>query len=220
MTNFNSDLTNFNSNVSNLIHQANNLLVKIRNEANSSPESYLKYSDLLNILTKYTNTLTELHANLAIFNKSEFIPVKDNTLEIKIKYLKEDVTRAEKITVGDWIDLRASQDVILKQGEQCDVPLGVAMELPKGYEAWLNGRSSLTKKFGVIRGGIGIIDSTYCGDNDEWKFPVYAIKNTIIRKNDRICQFRIMPIMEPLQLKEVEVLGNPDRGGLGSTGVQ
>ena len=142
-------------------------------------------------------------------------------LSIKIKYLVADLEPVKKLEVGDWIDLRAAQDVTLKAGELADVPLGVAMQLPEGYEAWLSGRSSLAKKFGVIHADdIGIIDESYCGDNDEWKFPVLALRDTVIHKNDRICQFRIALKMQPVNIDTVEILGNPDRGGLGSTGVK
>lgn len=140
-------------------------------------------------------------------------------LKIKVKYFDDELKRIQKISIGDWIDLRAAQDVVLQKGEVANIPLGVAMELPSGYEAWLGGRSSLAKKFGVVRADdMGIIDGSYCGDNDEWKLPVMAIRDTVIHKNDRICQFRIHEVMPEIEIEEVATLGNPDRGGLGSTG--
>lgn len=141
-------------------------------------------------------------------------------LTIKIKYLVEGLEPIKKIEIGDWIDLRAAQDVTLKQGEHAYIPLGVAMQLPKGYEGWLTSRSSTAKKFGIYHcDDVGIVDESYCGDNDEWKLPVIALRNTTIHKNDRICQFRIFKKMEPVNLEVVSHLGNPDRGGLGSTGT-
>lgn len=138
---------------------------------------------------------------------------------IKIRYLR-DIKKIEKFNVGDWIDLRAGEDVILKAGEYKMIPLGVAMELPRGYEALVAPRSSTFKKYGLmLANSIGIIDETYKGDNDEWNFLAYAVRDTKIHKNERICQFRIIEHQPLIHLQEVETLGNPDRGGIGSTGA-
>ena len=137
---------------------------------------------------------------------------------IKIKYLR-DIEKIKEIAVGDWIDLRAAEDVAIKAGEYRMIPLGVAMELPKGYEALMAPRSSTFRKYGVLlANSIGIIDESYKGDNDEWNFLAYAVRDTVIPKNERICQFRIIEHQPSVELIEVETLGNPDRGGLGSTG--
>lgn len=145
--------------------------------------------------------------------------MESKSLSIRIKYFHKDLERVEKISVGDWIDLRCAADMDLKQGEHAYVPLGVAMELPSGYEAWLTSRSSMAKKFGIVHcDDLGVIDNSYCGDNDEWKLPVVALRDTHLSFNDRICQFRLHRVMPQVQFEEVEVLGNPDRGGLGSTG--
>ena len=137
---------------------------------------------------------------------------------IKIKYLR-DIQKIEKFNVGDWIDLRAAEDVIFYGGEYKLIPLGVAMELPEGYEALVAPRSSTFKKCGIIMtNSIGIIDETFKGDNDEWHFPAFAMYDTKIRKNERICQFRIIEHQPLIHLKEVDHLGNDDRGGIGSTG--
>ncbi|MFA9376935.1 MAG: dUTP diphosphatase [Lachnotalea sp.] len=138
---------------------------------------------------------------------------------IRIKYFTDDIIKVEKIVKGDWIDLRAASKVELKAGEFKLVPLGVAMQLPKGYEAHIVPRSSTYKNFGVIQtNSTGIVDETYCGDNDQWFFPAYALRDTVIEVNDRICQFRIMEHQPEIQFEIVEILGNDDRGGLGSTG--
>lgn len=139
---------------------------------------------------------------------------------IKIKYFTDKI---EKLTYiqekSDWIDLRAAEDVTLKQGEFKLIPLGVAMELPKGYEAHVVPRSSTFKNFGIIQTNHkGIIDESYCGDNDEWKMPVYAFRDTVIKLNDRICQFRIMEHQPQINFIEMEKLNSKDRGGFGSTG--
>ncbi len=141
---------------------------------------------------------------------------------IKIKYFSDKI---EKLTYidgkSDWIDLRAAEDVTLQQGEFKLIPLGVGMELPKGYEAHVVPRSSTFKNFGIIQTNHqGVIDSSYCGDNDEWKMPVYAIRDTVIHRNDRICQFRIMKNQPKIVFDEVEYLEHEDRGGHGSTGKQ
>jgi len=122
---------------------------------------------------------------------------------------------------SDWIDLRAAEDVTLKAGEFKLISLGVAMELPKGYEAHIVPRSSTFKNFGVIQSNnLGVVDESYCGDQDCWYFPAYALRDTEIHVNDRICQFRIMEHQPVIQFDEVEKLDNLNRGGVGSTGKQ
>ena len=142
--------------------------------------------------------------------------------EIRIKYFTEEIDKLEYIDgKSDWIDLRASEDVEMKAGEFKLIPLGVAMELPKGYEAHLVPRSSTFKNYGIIQtNSCGIIDCTYCGDEDMWRMPVYATRDTRIQKNDRICQFRIMENQPKVTFSQVESLGNENRGGFGSTGKQ
>ena len=141
---------------------------------------------------------------------------------ITIKYFTDKI---EKLTYidgkSDWIDLRAAEDVTLKAGEFKLIPLGVAMKLPQGYEAHVVPRSSTFKNFGVIQTNhCGIIDESYCGDNDQWYFPAYALRDTQIHVNDRICQFRIMEHQPTIQFEETEKLTGANRGGIGSTGVQ
>ena len=142
-------------------------------------------------------------------------------MDIKIKYFNENIEKIAPIAKGDWIDLRAAAEVELKAGEFRLIPLGVAMELPKGYEAHVCPRSSTFKNFGVIQtNSMGIIDNSYCGDNDQWFFPAFALRDTVIKENDRICQFRIMEIQPRINFITVESLGNEDRGGHGSTGTK
>lgn len=141
---------------------------------------------------------------------------------IKIKYFTDQI---EKLTYidgkSDWIDLRAAETVELKKGEFKLIPLGVAMQLPKGYEAHIVPRSSTFKNFGIIQTNHqGVVDCSYCGDNDQWFMPVYAVRDTRIEVNDRICQFRIMENQPKILFEEVEVLEGTDRGGFGSTGKQ
>lgn len=141
---------------------------------------------------------------------------------IKIKYFTEEIDKLTYIDgKSDWIDLRASETVELKAGEFKLIPLGIAMELPKGYEAHVVPRSSTFKNYGVLQvNSCGIIDCSYCGDEDMWYMPVYATRDTVINKNDRICQFRIMENQPKIEFEEVESLENENRGGFGSTGKQ
>lgn len=138
---------------------------------------------------------------------------------VKVKYSRG-INPIEKFEIGDWIDLRAAEDVVIKKGECAMIPLGVSMELPKGYEAYLAARSSTFKNFGVLLAiGIGIIDNGYRG---EWCFPAYAIRDTEIKKNARIAQFRIIKNQPHVDIEEVEVINmDTERGdgGFGSTGI-
>ncbi|EOS26399.1 dUTP diphosphatase [Lachnospiraceae bacterium 3-1] len=142
--------------------------------------------------------------------------------EIKIKYFDPDMQKLEYIDgKSDWIDLRASETVELKKGEFKLIPLGVAMELPAGYEAHVVPRSSTFKNYGILQtNSCGVIDGSYCGDQDMWKMPVYATRDTVVNKNDRICQFRIMANQPEIIFKEKSFLSNEDRGGFGTTGVK
>lgn len=138
---------------------------------------------------------------------------------IKLKMLA-DIEPPEAIEQGDWIDLRAAETILIVKGEFKYIPLGVAIQLPEGYEAIVAPRSSLFKRRGIIMtNSIGIMDESYCGDNDEWKFPAYATRDTIIPKGERICQFRIVKHQHEIKFEIVDTLGNPDRGGYGSTGA-
>ena len=143
-----------------------------------------------------------------------------NTETIKIKYHTDEIEKLRYIDgKSDWIDLRAAEDVELKAGEFKLISLGVSMELPKGYEAYIVPRSSTFKNFGIIQTNHhAIIDESYCGDNDIWKYPAYALRDTIIHKNDRICQFRIEKHQPTIEFEEVDTLGNEDRSGFGSSG--
>ena len=141
-------------------------------------------------------------------------------MTIKIKYFAPEMIRLEKIEKGNWIDLRAAETVEMKKGEFRLIPLGIAMHLPIGYEAHVVPRSSTFKNFKILQtNSFGVIDESYCGDNDQWFFPALAVEDTVIHKNDRICQFRIMDHQPQMDFEEVESLGMPDRGGHGSTGI-
>lgn len=120
---------------------------------------------------------------------------------------------------GDWYDLAIAEDVFIEEGSYREISLGVAIELPNGYEAYVIPRSSTFKKYGLIQtNSIGLIDNSYCGNNDIWKFPCIATKNVSIEKGTRLCQFRIQRKMDKVTFKSVEDLGNKDRNGFGSTG--
>lgn len=140
---------------------------------------------------------------------------------IKIKYHDTNIDKLERISSGDWIDLRAAETVELKNGEFKLISLGVSMKLPEGYEAHIVPRSSTFKNFGIIQTNhCGIVDNSYSGTNDVWRFPAYALKDTVIHKNDRICQFRIIEKMPEVVFEESDRLDETNRGGFGSTGIK
>lgn len=141
---------------------------------------------------------------------------------IKVKYFNDNIEKLQYIgDKSDWIDLRAAEDVTMKAGEFKLIPLGIAMQLPEGYEAHIVPRSSTFKNFGVIQTNhMGVIDETYCGDTDQWMFPAYATRDTEIHVNDRICQFRIIEHQPTLVFEETDTLSAESRGGFGSTGVK
>lgn len=152
-------------------------------------------------------------------------------MKIRVKYF-EDATKLSKIEKGNWIDVYANKDVFVKVGERAMIPLGFALELPKGWEAHLAPRSSTFKTWGIIQtNSVGVVDDTYIGDNDQWHMPVYCLQGkeaipcdesecigTLIKKGDKIGQFRIMEVMPAIEFQEVESFGNNDRGGFGTTG--
>lgn len=141
------------------------------------------------------------------------------SMELKIKYISKEINKIEKISIGDWIDLRSAEDIKLKAGETAVIKLGVAMELPEGYEALIVSRSSTPKNFGVMQtNSVGVIDNSYRG---EWRFSMYAIRDTEIHVNDRVCQFRILKNQPKFNIVEVDELeSNTERScnGFGSTG--
>ena len=142
-------------------------------------------------------------------------------MEIKIKYHDPELPKLQAIEQGDWIDLYAAKTMGFDAGQHAIIPLGVSMKLPEGYEAHLAPRSSTFRKWGIIMtNSVGVIDNSYCGENDVWGFAAWAAWPTVIHKGDRIAQFRIMKKMEPITFTEVEHMEDADRGGFGSTGTR
>ena len=141
--------------------------------------------------------------------------------KIQIKYFTDKIEKLRYIDgKSDWIDLRAAQDVELKKGEYKLIPLGVAMKLPKGYEAHIVPSSLTFKNFGIIQTNHqGVVDESYSGDDDQWFMPVYATRDTVIHVNDRICQFRLMEHQPAIEFEEMQELEKENRGGFGSTGI-
>lgn len=138
---------------------------------------------------------------------------------IKIKYFDQEIEKIQKIDVGDWVDLRSAGTYILKAGDYQLIQLGVGMILPDGYEAHVLPRSSTPSKFGIIMANsMGVIDNSYSGEFDEWKFPAVAIRDTIINKGDRIAQFRLVKNQPGIKFEVVDHLNEISRGGIGSTG--
>lgn len=141
--------------------------------------------------------------------------------KITILYHKNQMSRIEKISKGDWIDLRLAETVTLKKGEYQLLSLGVSIKLPKGYEALVAPRSSTFKNYGIIMANsIGIIDETYCGTSDIWKFPALATRDITIPADTRIAQFRIIKHQPRIEFIIADKLSNSNRGGIGSTGTK
>ena len=149
-------------------------------------------------------------------------------MKLRVKYFNN-ATKLQKITKGNWIDVYANKDIFVEHNSMTMVPLGFALELPKGWEGHLAPRSSTFKSWGVIQtNSVGVVDDTYIGDDDQWRMPVYCLnpkdvsgngtKGTWIRKGDKIGQFRIMEVMPEIEFEEVEEFGNQSRGGFGTTG--
>ena len=143
----------------------------------------------------------------------------DDQKTIFIKY-RPGAPKLEKISKGDWIDLYTYEDVTLHKGDYAQIPLGVMMKLPQGYEANVAPRSSTFRRWGVLQtNSVAVIDNSYCGDDDEWLYPVYATRDVTIPRGTRLCQFRINEIQPQIVFQEVQQLNHDSRGGLGSTGA-
>lgn len=142
-------------------------------------------------------------------------------MNLRIKYHNPDLVRLQGNPVGNWIDVRAAEDVDLEPGDTAFVSLGFSLELPEGYEGIVAPRSSSFKNFGfMMTNSFGVVDTSYCGNNDIWKMPIIAMRDVHIKVNDRIGQFRIVKSMDPVTFTEVDDLGHDDRGGFGSTGTK
>ena len=140
-------------------------------------------------------------------------------LKLKVKYFDKEIEKIKQINKGDWIDLRSAADIFLTKGQFALIPLGVGMVLPEGYEAHIAPRSSTFKNWKILQvNSVGVVDNSYSGDTDQWMMPVFATEDTEIKKNDRICQFRIIEKMPEIEIEEVEHLNDKSRGGFGSTG--
>lgn len=181
----------------------------------------LRHNNLVcdKVIATYNKLMDKLCAKNILKRTKEYQMTDKKT--IKIKYFNDKLTRLEKIDKGDWIDLRAAETVKMKKGEFKLISLGIAMELPEGYEAHVVPRSSTFKNFHIIQTNHqGVIDESYKGPQDCWFFPAYALEDTVINMNDRICQFRIEEKQPQIEFEEVKELGNANRGGHGSTGVK
>lgn len=173
----------------------------------------------LEVVKNYNNFMDKL-VDKKILEYDKEVKAMDNTETIKIKY-HTDIEKIEMKDGGDWIDLRSAETIHLNKGDFKLISLGVSMQLPKGYEAHIVPRSSTFKNWGVIQTNHqAVIDESYNGDSDVWRYPVYAMRETTINKNDRICQFRIVKKQPSIIFEEVKELGNKNRGGFGSTGKQ
>lgn len=141
--------------------------------------------------------------------------------QIKIVYHNENLGKIENLEVGDWLDLRAAETVEMTAGEFKLISLGISMKLPEGYEAHMAPRSSTFKKWGILQtNSVAVIDNSFSGTNDIWKYPALAMRDTTIYEGDRICQFRIVKTQPEIEFIEVKELDSIDRKGFGSTGAR
>lgn len=173
-------------------------------------------------LEKEINRLTE--ENIRLKNENQILSAAQVYKEKGGRKMKVRInTHGNPIPVqhGEWVDLYCAEDVVMKKGDFRIISLGVSMEMPPGYYAQVVPRSSTCKNFGIMMANsIGVVENAYCGDNDIWGFPAHAIRDTEIPKGTRICQFCVKKCEENIELEQVEFLGNPDRGGFGSTGTK
>lgn len=191
-----------------IVHHIEN----IKKKTGLDPQNFFDLCELYPI----AKDLLEGHIDVDMGDRQVCIAKK-----ISVKYFEPDLEPISKISVGDWIDLRSAETVVLKAGEYYLFRLGVGMILPAGYEAWVVPRSSTPSKFGIVcANSIGIIDNSYSGDNDEWRFPAIAIRDTEIQKGDRIAQFRIVKNQPRSIIDTVDKLKEESRGGIGSTGTR
>ena len=140
--------------------------------------------------------------------------------KLKIKYHVKELEKLRYIDgKSDWIDLRVAENVSMKQGEYRLISMGISVEIPKGYEMLIVPRSSAYKNFGILQtNAMGVVDESFCGDNDIIHMPILAMRDTEIHINDRIGQFRLMPHQPEVHFIAVDHLDNEDRGGFGTTG--
>lgn len=180
---------------------------------------------LVEIITNFDKQTGERTTKLLTLSTEDIRPYRQKKqhkpLDLKVKYFDKEIPRLKKFETGDWIDLRAAETIEMKQGDFKLIPLGVGMKLPKGYEANIVPRSSTFKNFGIIQTNhYSVIDESYSGNEDQWFYPVLAMRDTVIQKGDRICQFRINKKMPKVEFVTVEELDGINRNGLGSTGTK
>ncbi len=141
--------------------------------------------------------------------------------KILIKYHSDKIEKLRYIDgKSDWVDLRVAEEVSLKKGDFKLIDLGISVKLPEGYEMLVVARSSTFKNFGLIQtNALGVVDESYCGDDDHIMMPVWATRDVDIHINDRLCQFRILKHQPALEFNETDKLSGVSRGGFGSTGI-
>jgi dUTP pyrophosphatase len=141
-------------------------------------------------------------------------------LEIFVMYHNDDLVKIENINIGDWTDLRSSEYLELKAMDFVFINLGISVQIPEGYEMHIAPRGSTYKNFGIIQvNSVGVLDESFCSPQDVVKMPALALRDTVIRVNDRICQCRLMPKQPKTKWVTVDYLNNETRGGFGSSGI-
>jgi dUTP pyrophosphatase len=141
-------------------------------------------------------------------------------MKIKIKRFDKTLPLPAHKTAGAVaVDLCSRIDMDINPKEIAYIPMNVAIQIPDNYFILQAPRGS-THKLGLMAANsVGIVDRDYCGDNDEYIFPVYNFTDKIVRveKGTRLSQL-ILIKCENFDIEEVESMDSPDRGGFGTTG--
>lgn len=143
-------------------------------------------------------------------------------IRIPLKQLTPDLPIPSYAYEGDaGVDLRATEDMVLKPFEQAMVPTGIAIAIPVGYAGFVLPRSGLAAKHGIsLVNAPGLIDSNYRGEIKAILINLDPKNDFEIRKGDRIAQLVIMAVPEA-SFVPVDDLSETVRGegGFGSSGV-
>ena len=141
-------------------------------------------------------------------------------MKIKLKRFDTSLPMPEyKSSGAAAMDLYARETTVIEPKKVKLIPLNIAIEIPEDHWVLMSARSSLHKKGLIMANGIGVGDTDYCGDEDEYKAALlnFTDEMVTIEKGERIVQIIILQ-REKVVIEEVAHLGNQNRGGFGSTG--
>lgn len=147
-------------------------------------------------------------------------------IKVQIKRVRGDVDKDIPLprymtehSAGMDLYAAVDQDVMIEPGERKLIPTGIAVAVPKGYEAQIRPRSGLALKSGIsLVNSPGTIDADYRGE-----IGVLAInlgnEAFTVKRGERIAQMVINRVCSAsLELtQELDMTGR-DSGGFGHTG--